>query len=93
MNIKPLKDSEDALEAEFGRVWSACKSAFGCSDRDVAAKFMPLWRQPNNVNTVSGRSTVRNKNYLEDLKQSVIKGLRQKQYVKTEKQLGSSVRL
>ena len=85
--LNTLQESEDALEEEFGRVWAACKSAFGSSDRDVAAKFMPLWRQPNNVNTVNGRSQVRPKNYLEDLKQSVIKGLRQKQYVKTEEQL------
>ena len=74
-----LQESEDALQQEFARAWAACKSAFGCSDHDVAAKFMALWRQPNNVNTVAGRSSVRRRNYLEDLKQSVIKGLRNKQ--------------
>ena len=81
------QESEDDLEAEFGRVWAVCKAAFGCSDRDVAAEFMALWRQPNFLNTASGRSQVRCKNYLVDLKQSVIKGLRQKLYGKTEEQL------
>ena len=74
-----LQESEDALQQEFARVWAACKSAFGVSDHDVAARFMALWRQPNNINTVAGRSSVRRRNYLEDLKQSVIKGLRNKQ--------------
>ena len=80
-------ESEEELAEQFGRVWAACKAVFGCSDHDVAAEFMPLWRQPNSVNGISPHQ-IRSRNYfLDGLKHPLIKGLRQKLCVKTEKQL------